>query len=100
MVCYLSGRKRIFDPTSYRPSAHVLAFGAVAFNPIISLDGRCVLSPFAFVAKVPVLILEAGLDRLVRSDGIERFRRRVPHTKYRLFDGAYHDLFDETDDIR
>jgi len=55
---------------------------------------------FQFVAKVPVLIFEAGLDRLVRSDGIERFRRRVPQARYRLFDGAYHDLFDETDDIR
>ena len=49
---------------------------------------------------MPVSVLEAGLDRLVRSDGIERFRRRVPQAKYRLFDGAYHDLFDETDGIR
>lgn len=47
-----------------------------------------------------MLVLEAGLDRLVRSDGIERFRRRVPQAKYRVFDAAYHDLFDETDDIR
>lgn len=66
----------------------------------VSLRGRCVLSLFPFVEKVPVLVLEAGLDRLVRSDGIERFRRRVPQAKYRLFDSAYHDLFDETDDIR
>lgn len=50
--------------------------------------------------QVPVLVLEAGLDRLVRSDGIARFRRRLPQARYRLFDGAYHDLFDETDDIR
>ncbi|CAM9853661.1 unnamed protein product [Scytosiphon promiscuus] len=52
---------------------------------------------------VPVLVLEAGQDRMVRSDGIERFRRRAPKTlevRYRLFEGAYHDLFDETDDIR
>ncbi|CAM9548129.1 unnamed protein product [Ectocarpus fasciculatus] len=50
--------------------------------------------------SVPVLVLEAGLDRLVRSDGIARFRRKVPGAEYRLFDGAYHDLFDETNDIR
>ncbi|CAN0424182.1 unnamed protein product, partial [Hapterophycus canaliculatus] len=53
--------------------------------------------------QVPVLVLEAGQDRMVRSNGIERFRRRAPKTvelRYRLFEGAYHDLFDETDDIR
>ncbi|CBJ27099.1 lysophospholipase l2 pldb, hydrolase of alpha/beta superfamily [Ectocarpus siliculosus] len=50
--------------------------------------------------SVPVLVLEAGLDHLVRSDGIARFRRKVPGAGYRLFHGAYHDLFDETDDIR
>lgn len=58
------------------------------------------MAVLGFRLKVPVLVLEAGLDRLVRSDGIERFRRRVPQAMYRLFDGAYHDLFDETDDIR
>lgn len=45
-------------------------------------------------------MLEAGLDKMVRSDGIEHLRRTVPNAKYRLFPGAYHDLFDETDDIR
>lgn len=46
------------------------------------------------------MVLEAGLDGMVRSDGIARFRRKVPRAQYRLFEGAYHDLFDETDDIR
>lgn len=50
--------------------------------------------------QVPVLVLEAGMDGMVRSDGIERFRRNAPEVEYRLFEGAYHDLFDETDDIR
>lgn len=58
------------------------------------------VSLFRFCLQVPVLVLEAGLDRLVRPDGIERFRKRVPQARYRIFDGAYHDLFDETDDIR
>ncbi|CAM9979676.1 unnamed protein product [Pylaiella littoralis] len=49
---------------------------------------------------VPILVLEAGLDGMVRSDGIERFRRKVPGAEYRMFEGAFHDLFDETDDIR
>lgn len=46
------------------------------------------------------MVLEAGLDGMVRSDGIERFRRKVPGAEYRMFEGAFHDLFDETDDIR
>ncbi|CAM9392313.1 unnamed protein product, partial [Laminaria digitata] len=50
--------------------------------------------------SVPILVLEAGLDVMVRSDGIQRLRRKVPSAEYRLFDSAYHDLFDEADDIR
>lgn len=78
------------------------------------MSGHCVY-PFGDTSKylapiisfprhqVPVLVLEAGQDGMVRSDGIEQFRRRAPKTvsvRYRLFEGAYHDLFDETDDIR
>ena len=46
------------------------------------------------------MVFEAGLDRLVPSNGIERFRRRSPQARCKLFDAAYHDLFEQTDDIR
>lgn len=55
---------------------------------------------FAVPEQTPVVVMEAGEDRLVRSDGNERFCRRVPHANRRVYQGAFHDLLDETDDIR
>lgn len=67
------------------------ATAAVAF--LVSVVG-------VYASQTPILVLEAGLDGMVRADGIRRFCSRVPGAEYRLFPGAYHDLFDERDDIR
>ncbi|WP_051343532.1 alpha/beta hydrolase [Alicyclobacillus herbarius] len=47
--------------------------------------------------RIPVLILQAGADKLVSPEASERFAKRLeaPHKRFVLFEGYYHELFNE-----
>jgi lysophospholipase len=48
----------------------------------------------------PVLLLAAGLDRLVRDSAIEQASRRLPHAEMKLLPTGRHELLREADDNR
>ncbi|HWA60108.1 MAG TPA: alpha/beta hydrolase [Caulobacteraceae bacterium] len=49
---------------------------------------------------IPVVVLGAGDDRLVDIAMQRRVTARVPGAKFVEFPGAFHELFQETDDVR
>lgn len=52
--------------------------------------------------NVAALVLVAGDDRLIDTSITRRFVERLPqaHTTFRCYDGAHHELLNETPDIR
>jgi lysophospholipase len=70
-----------------------LAFAFAAINELQSGPG---------VPKVetPVTIVAAGEDRIVDSAGARLVARRLPHGRYVEAPGAYHEVLQETDEIR
>lgn len=49
---------------------------------------------------IPVLALGAGLEALVDNEDQQLIVARMPRGEWRKIPGAYHELFQETDDIR
>lgn len=49
---------------------------------------------------VPILLLQAGQDKVVRAEGQDAFCRQAPHCQERVIPGARHELLMERDAIR
>lgn len=45
----------------------------------------------------PLLVMQAGDDRIVDAEVVERFARTVPSAAFHQFTGLYHELFNETE---
>lgn len=50
--------------------------------------------------KLPILLLMAGDDKFVRKEGQEEFASKAKNVEKHVFDGAYHELLTEKDEIR
>lgn len=50
--------------------------------------------------EIPVVIVAAGEDRIVDKEGARLVAGRMPHGRYVEAPGAYHEVLQETDDIR
>ena len=50
--------------------------------------------------KTPILLCEAGKDRLVDNEGHKRFVEATPNTTYKIFPESKHEIFNATADIR
>lgn len=77
--------------------------GAPSWNWIAAaFDGtRALERPGALEAiRVPMLLLAAPDDRLVRGIAIERAARRLPDATLRLFPGSAHEILREADPVR
>ncbi|CAM9543087.1 unnamed protein product, partial [Chrysoparadoxa australica] len=59
----------------------------------------CYLQRLKESPRIPILVVEAGQDVMVRGDGISRLVARSPDSRYLRFEEAYHDVMDETPDI-
>ncbi|MDO9335962.1 MAG: alpha/beta hydrolase [Caulobacter sp.] len=57
-------------------------------------------APQVAALDIPVLVLGAGLEALVDNDDQQLVVGRMPRGEWRKISGAYHELFQETDDIR
>lgn len=57
-------------------------------------------SPQVAALDIPVLVLGAGLEALVDNEDQKLIVARMPKGEWRKIPGAYHELFQETDDIR
>lgn len=49
---------------------------------------------------VPILLLQAGNDKVVRAEGQDRFCRLAPHCQDQVITGARHELLMEKDSVR
>ncbi|MBQ9391662.1 MAG: alpha/beta hydrolase [Lachnospiraceae bacterium] len=54
----------------------------------------------AAVIETPILLLEAGNDRLVDNEGHRKFVDMTHNTTYKIFPESKHELFNATQDIR
>jgi alpha-beta hydrolase superfamily lysophospholipase len=50
--------------------------------------------------QIPVLLLQAGIDDLVRLDAQERFAKKSGNTKLARFPDAKHEIFNAATDTR
>ena len=57
-------------------------------------------APQVAAIDIPVLVLGAGLEALVDNEDQKLIVARMPKGEWRKVPGAYHELFQETDDIR
>jgi lysophospholipase len=55
---------------------------------------------FAPRIKTPILMFQAGLDRVVNAEGQNRFMKRSGNTKAIVFPNSHHEVFQEIDAIR
>ncbi len=80
-----------------------LALGAVTWGWLdFAFSAVGVLQNGAGVPRVaaPVHVIAAGEERLVDNAGLRRVAARAPYGRYTKIAGAFHEILQETDDIR
>jgi lysophospholipase len=50
--------------------------------------------------QIPVVVVAAGADHIVDSEGVRRVTERMPNGRYLEAPGAFHEVLQETDEIR
>jgi len=65
-----------------------------------ALEATCKSRQAASKIKIPVLLFEAEDDTVVDSSGLEEFHRLAENSVKILFNGSYHEILMERDDIR
>ena len=62
--------------------------------------GRMARRGFAEDIATPLLVMGAGNDRIVRTEALRAFAKRLPHARYAEIEGAEHEILMEKDSIR
>lgn len=78
-----------------------LRLGGVSYRWLceaITADAH--LQAIADDVEPPVLVFEAGDDRVVHASAEEDFCDRAPACQWISYPGAFHEIFSETDDVR
>ncbi|MCR5774143.1 MAG: lysophospholipase [Lachnospiraceae bacterium] len=85
--------QRLDDP-HYRTSGASLGWVMAA------IDANKSIIKNAGKIRIPVVLMQAGLDSLVEPEGFDAFMARVPHAKKYVYENSRHEIFNAKDEAR
>jgi lysophospholipase len=80
-----------------------LALGGVTYgwlDAAMASIGEINANGYAEAIKTPLLVVQAGADRLIDNPRQEAFARRLPNAKFLKVEGARHEILNERDEYR
>ncbi len=79
---------------------HYQTFGASLGWVMAALDSEKKILENAYKIKIPVVLIQAGMDSLVMPRGVELFMQKVPQARKLMYEDSKHEIFNAHDDVR